>query len=207
MFLKRLFLSLFAGKPDIPPAIPTSAPVIHEPVAATFSGDPWVQFMLHGSKPHGHSLADILDFNRGAFDTHHDFVQWLFPNREASPVNPLAPVLTDFHIRAYGAIPELRDGVDQASGKFLSFLGLREVATGIEQTDDFAQGARYWLRPMDHNHRRISRYLSFHCELGRKDRAVALLGYLEGALAGAGLSKIDALPYWRAIVHGAVTPA
>lgn len=206
MFLKRLFLSLFAGKPEIPPATP-SAPTIHEPITSQFSGDPWVQFMLHGSKPHGHSLSDVLDFNRGVFDTHHDFVQWLFPNREASPVNPLAPVLTDLHVLAYKALPELRDSVEKASAKFLSFLGLRESGTGLEQADDFANGALYWMRPMDHNHRRITRFMSFQCELGRKDRAVALLGYLEGALAGAGLSKIDALPYWRAIVDGAVTPA
>lgn len=196
MFLRRLFPSFFAGKPEIQPA----APVNHEPITAQVSGDPWVQFMIYGSKPHGHSLCDILDFNRGAFDTHHDFVQWLFPNREASPVNPLAPVLTDLHVLAYEAIPELRDSVDQASVKFLSFLGLREVSTGFEQADDYAQGAQYWLRPMDHNHRRITRYMSFQCEIGRKDRAVALLAYLETALAGAGLSKIGALPFWRAIV-------
>lgn len=197
MFLRRLFSSIFAGKPEIP----SVAPVNHEPIAAQVSGDPWVQFMVSGSKPHGHSLADIIDFNRMDFDTHHDFVQWLFPNREPSPINPLAPVLTDLHVRAYGAIPELRDSVDQASVKFLSFLGLREVATGFEQADDYAQGAQYWLCRVDHNHRRISRFMTFYCELGHKDKAKALLRYLESALGGAGLSEIHSLPYWRAIVR------
>jgi hypothetical protein len=228
MFLKRLFSSIFGGnlrtpsellitaepiatelsKPETPSELPMSDDLIDQSrCSAEFSGDPWVQFMLFGSKPHGQSLADILAFSRMDFDTHHDFVQWLFPNRETSPINPLAPVLSDLHVRAFAVTPELRASVDQASIKFLAFLGLREVAYGFEQADDYGKGAQYWLCRVDHNHRRISRFLTFHCEIGRKDRAVALFAYLEAALADAGLSEIEALPFWRAIIEGAFRPA
>lgn len=171
-----------------------------ERLADDWAKDPWIQFMLHGAKPHGHCLDDILSFDRGAFDTNHDFVQWLFPNREPSPVNPSAPLLTERHVLAFLTMPELRAKVDQASAKFLDFLGLREVAGGIEQTDDFAQGSQYWLRPMDHNHRRISRFFLFLCDMGQKERAATLLVYLKAALATAELGDIDAVNYWRNIV-------
>jgi hypothetical protein len=200
MGLKRILAAMFGRAEQLPTEAKICEPAVQSSQLDEFSGDPWFQFMVFGSKPHGESLADIIGFNRGSFDTNHDFVQWLFPNREPSPVNPLAPLLSDLHVRAFQAAPELRASVDHASAKFLGFLGLREAAGGFELADDFAQGAQYWLRPMDHNHRRISRFLTFQCEMGLKDRAAVLVEYLEAAFAGAGLVNIDALPYWRAIV-------
>mgnify|MGYP003407458845 FL=1 len=200
MIFKRILAALFGKKVEVSPAAKSHEPTSQSSPLDEFSSDPWIQFMVFGSKPHGHSLVEIIDFSRGDFDADHYFVQWLFPNRAASPVNILAPVLTDLHVRAFQALPELRASVDLASAKFLAFLGFREVADGFEQIYDYEKGVQYWLRPLDHNHRRISRFLTFHCEIGCKDKAVALLAHLEGALAPAGLSHIDALPYWRAIV-------
>lgn len=200
MIIKRILGALCGKETEVEPEAKIEQSTTESKCLCEFAGDPWIHFMVYGAKPHGHSLAEIIDFNRGTFDTDHFFVQWLFPNRAASPVNIAAPVLTDLHVRAFQALPELRASVDLASAKFLAFLGFREVADGFEQIYDYEKGVQYWLRPLDHNHRRISRFLTFHCEIGCKDKAVALLAHLEGALAAAGLSHIDALPYWRAIV-------
>lgn len=124
--------------------------------------------MVSGVKPHGSSLDDILGFNRVAFDKHHDFVQWLFPNRVPSPINPLAPLLIDAHVRAYAELTQLRAGVDKAIGKFHSFLGVTEGTSGLFRAPVFEQDSKCWLCRLDHNHRRISRVLTF-VEIGKKD--------------------------------------
>lgn len=161
--------------------------------------DPWLGFMLFGAIPHGYDFKVVLAFNRAEFDTHHDFIQWLFPNKVASPINPSAPRLTDAHREFYRTIPELRSAVDEAISKFYDFLGFREGLDGFERTDDFEKGFRYWVSESDHNHRRISRLLTFLCEIGIRDRAKLLLAYLEVELESQGLLDIEAVNYWQDI--------
>lgn len=203
MFFKKILLELFGFKDrnDEAPGYSGTIDSFASPVISdACANDPWIQFMVFGTKPHGSSLEDILQFNRVTFDTHHDFIQWLFPNREASPINPLAPLLCDLHVSAYAELPELRASVEQSFGKFLSFLGLAASEPGFSRAPDFEQGAQYWLSPLDHNHRRISRVLTFLCEIGRNEMAVAMLAYFEDELSQANLSWIEALPYWKAIL-------
>jgi hypothetical protein len=202
MFLRQIFTRFFGVK-DKKSEKPTIQMLdIDGPICSKeYADDPWVQFMLLGAKPHGQSLEDILLFERVAFDTHHDFIQWLFPNRVGSPINPLAPVLSELHVKAFAEMPVLRTAVDRASAKFLEFLGLRETANGFECTEDYEKGAQYWVCRLDHNHRRISRLLTFYVEIGRKDKAESLLAYLQQTLAEANLLGIEALPYWQAIVE------
>jgi hypothetical protein len=205
MDLKKMFLSLFGYRAKMG-GVQGSPLAIDKAVSSCCSGefleDPWIQFMLYGLKPHGVSFEDILKFKRVAFDTHHDFIQWFFPNRTSSPINPLAPVLSDLHVLAYERLPELRTSVDNACAKFMDFLGFRETPQGFYPTDDFERGSQYWVCRLDHNHRRISRLLAFYREIGRKDKAESLLAYLELTLSQADLLGIEALPYWRAIVSG-----
>jgi hypothetical protein len=198
---KEILSLLFGRHPKL--AVDVPVVVLTHPgdvLPIEYQGDPWIEFMVSGAKPHGSSLDDILGFNRVAFDTHHDFIQWLFPNRVPSPINPLAPLLIDVHVRAYAEVAQLRAGVDEAIGKFLSFLGVTEGASGFARAPDFEQGSKYWLCRLDHNHRRISRVLTFMCEIGRKEQADALFSYLEGELIQANLSSIEALPYWKAVL-------
>lgn len=169
-------------------------------VPSPFLQDEWIGFMLFGAKPHGDGFVDVLTFDRITFDTKHDFIQWLLPNRVSSPINPTAPVLSDLHVEAFRRLPELRTAVDQAVAKFYAFMGIREIKGGFERQEDFEKGSQYWLCRLDHNHRRISRLLTFFCEIGKKERAVALMAYMESALAEQNLSEIEALPFWRDIL-------
>ena len=61
-----------------------------------------------GTDHRGRTLADIHAYDHDALERHHDFIQWLFPLPEPSPVNPLAPRLTAEAIDAFHARPELR---------------------------------------------------------------------------------------------------
>ena len=46
-----------------------------------------------GRDGRGRTLAAVLDFDDGRIESTHDFIQWLFPLREASQAVPGAPVL------------------------------------------------------------------------------------------------------------------
>lgn len=156
--------------------------------------------MIFDYKPHGYSFRDVMSFDRVEFDTHHDFIQWLFPNRVGSPVNPVAPLLTDKRVELYWQLPGLRNAVDRAIAKMYEFLGFRETPTGFVREDDFEKGSQYWVCRVDHNHKRISRLLTFLSEVGERSQAENLLAYLETELTEADLMNIEAIPYWRAII-------
>ena len=169
--------------------------------------DPWWRFMIFDYKPHGYSFRDVMSFDRVEFDTHHDFIQWLFPNRVGSPVNPVAPLLTDKRVELYWQLPGLRNAVGLAIAKMYEFLGFRETPTGFVREDDFEKGSQYWVCRVDHNHKRISRLLTFLCEMGERGKAVSLLAYLETELAEADLLGIEAILYWRAILAAPIEGA
>lgn len=162
--------------------------------------DDWYRFMIFGYKPHGDSLEDILWLKRIDFDTKHDFIQWMFPNRSASPINPLAPRLEDKHLALYKFSGELRKQVGRSIAKFLRFLGIEEVGGELVRTGNYEKGFQYWVCRFDHNHKRISRLLTFLCEIGEREQAEVLLSYLERELAAHDLLGIEAVPYWRAIM-------
>lgn len=197
-FFANLLGWLAGRKPSIP--APKVDPQTPKREYSLDLDDPWLQFMVFGYKPHGYGFRDVLGFNRVEFDTHHDFIQWLFPNKVGSPVNPIAPRLSEAHLDLLRRLPELRSAVEEGIVKFYRFLGFKEVHGGFERVDDFAKGFQYWVTRLDHNHRRISRLLTFFCEIGQRGQAVSLLAYLETELAEANLLGIEAIPYWRAIL-------
>lgn len=204
-FFENLFGWMTGRKASTP--APEVIPVAQEREHTLDLDDPWLRFMLFGAKPHGYGFRDVLAFDRVAFDTHHDFIQWLFPNKAGSPINPSAPRLTDVHLELYRRLPELRTAVGEGIVKFYSFLGFRIIPGGFERTDDFELGFQYWVSRLDHNHRRISRLLTFMCEIGERGKAVSLLTYLETELAEADLLGIEAILYWRAILGAPIEVA
>lgn len=194
------------GRKASTPAPEQVRPVVEKEHALDLN-DPWLKFMVFGDKPHGYGFREVLAFNRVEFDTHHDFIQWMFPNKAGSPINPSAPRLTDVHLELYRRLPELRTAVGEGIVKFYSFLGFRMIPGGFERTDDYEKGFQYWVSRLDHNHRRISRLLTFMCEVGLPEHAVRLHEYLQSELVLAGLSDIEAVPYWRAILASSVQGA
>lgn len=205
-FLPNFFGQIFARKGSVTSLVP-EVPKPDDQAYELNLDDPWLRFMIFGYKPHGYGFREVLAFNRVEFDTHHDFIQWLFPNQVGSPINPHAPRLTDAHRELYRRLPELRSAVEEGITKFYRFLGFKEVIGGFERADDFEKGFQYWVTRLDHNHRRISRLLTFLCEIGESSQASILLAYLETELAEASLLGIEAIPYWRAILAAPIEGA
>jgi hypothetical protein len=124
----------------------------------------------------GRMLADIQQWPDSRLEDVHDFIQWLFPLPEPSPVNPRAPVLDDATIAAFSEQANLRVSLE----RMLRFYGL-ELRAGpvVSRAPNFQQRALNWLAPNNHNHLRISRILRCCRLLGLAAEARAFLDALQ----------------------------
>jgi Opioid growth factor receptor (OGFr) conserved region len=134
----------------------------------------------------------------------HDFIQWLFPLPEPSPVNPLAPVLDRETIQAFAARPDLRENLRVSFLRMLRFYGL-EMQSGSPQAvrlaANFPERAANWLHAGNHNHLRITRILKSLALLGLPGEANAFLECLETIYAGEpGKISAVSLGFWRAAI-------
>ncbi len=130
----------------------------------------------------GRFVAQIQQWPDERLEAVHDFIQWLFPLAEPSPVNPLAPVLDRETIEAFAAQPELRQNLRLSFLRMLRFYGL-EMQSGpplrIQPAANFDERAANWLHPGNHNHLRITRILKSLALLGLKEESGAFLECLE----------------------------
>jgi hypothetical protein len=161
-------------------------------IVAFFSGEP---------DPERRTLAGILDWDDNRLEAVHDYIQWLFPTRQPSGVNPLAPLVTDATVAAFERDAALRARLRQALDRMLLFYGLRWNEGRIEIDDSrFPARARVWLRLGNHNHLRLTRIMESLATLGSSAEAHALQRcLLEDIYAGPGADSISprTADYWR----------
>ena len=100
---------------------------------------------LSGAKPdsEGRLLDEILAWPDARLEQVHDFIQWLFPLPDPSPVNPDAPLLDAAAIATIRSRPDLKAAVRR------SYARMRR----------FYESSRHWIVPGNHNHLRITRIL------------------------------------------------
>ena len=118
-----------------------------------------------GERPDGAGryLSELQTWPDEQLESVHDFIQWMFPLTEPSPVNPDAPVLDEDTIREIRARPELQAQVRA------SWLRMKQ----------FYEGSRQWISPGNHNHLRITRILKCLRLLGLDPEAEAFFKWLE----------------------------
>jgi hypothetical protein len=144
-------------------------------VPSSSSADPIVLFYQGGRDSAGRTLAEILSWNDDRLEAIHDYIQWLFPTRQPSGVNPDAPVVTDATVAAFADDLVLRDRLRAAFDRMLVFYGLRRKGARIEiDPSGFPLRSRVWLRPNNHNHLRLTRIMQSLAALGLRDDASAL---------------------------------
>lgn len=117
----------------------------------------------------GRFLAEIQQWPDERLESVHDFIQWLFPLLEPSPVNPLAPVLDEAAIDAFHASPELHGNLKASFARMAQFYGFKILPgppVALERAATFAGQAANWLHPYNHNHLRITRILKCLSLLG-----------------------------------------
>lgn len=160
------------------------------------------EFLMGAPNPDGRTVETIVEADDDWLEDRHDWVQWAFPNQDASFFNDDAPVWTEDEARALP--PRAVENLLRLTARFERFLARTDA----------------WRARWDHNHRRITRVL--HClrDAGLHDRARALHRFVDDAQE----PGESARRYWRAAlpptpaehvsladvashVHRAVTPA
>jgi hypothetical protein len=121
---------------------------------------------LSGDSPDGEGrmLGEILAWPDRRLEQVHDFIQWLFPLTEPSPVNPDAPVLDAATIAEIRTRPELQANVRK------SYQRMRR----------FYEGSRHWIAAGNHNHLRITRILKCLKLAGLEAEAGDFFAWLTG---------------------------
>jgi hypothetical protein len=162
--------------------------------------DPIVTFFAGGRDSEGRSVAEILSWNDDRLEAVHDYIQWLFPTRQPSGVNPNAPLVTDGTVAAFADDLVLRDRLRLALDRMLSFYGLMRKGARIQiDAGRFPLRSRVWLRPGNHNHLRLTRMMQSLAALGLRADALALQRCLiEDIAAGAEGHNISrrTLSFW-----------
>ena len=161
-----------AASEGFPRTLPSPAAGYNVPVAVV---DPIVAFYQGGRDSAGRTLAEILSWNDDRLEAIHDYIQWLFPTRQPSGVNPDAPLVSDATVAAFAADLVLPDRLRLAFDRMLTFYGLRRKGRRIEiDPSGFPLRSRVWLRPGNHNHLRLTRIMTSLATLGLRDDALAL---------------------------------
>jgi hypothetical protein len=161
-----------------------------------------------GTDDRGRRLDDIWSWDHAQLEAVHDFIQWMFPTRRPSGVNPLAPLVTDEVEQAFAESARLRDRLRQSLAVMLDFYGLECRGAGdglsVVRGPHFELRSRNWLRPGNHNHLRITRILTSLRLLGLPEEAQALVSALAGIYASEGRHAITRRTWemWRNAAGG-----
>lgn len=91
----------------------------------------------------GRFFSDIMRFSDRNLERCHDYIQWIFPLREASLFNFVVPVLT----------PEVEKQIKDSSDAIANFLN------GLDKLLDYYNRTSKWAVMHDHNHLRITRII------------------------------------------------
>jgi hypothetical protein len=150
-----------------------------------------------GLDTEGRTLAQMWAFSDEEMEDYHDFIQWLFPLREASRFNPDAPLLSDADVAAFRADPTLRAQLLRSLDRFLDFLGLERREDRVGPGPSFAGRSEVWTVP-NHNWLRITRVLHSLRLLGLEAQGRALCACLDD-LNARGQARITpaTLAYWK----------
>lgn len=171
--------------------------------------DASVAFYSGGPDALGRTLEDILGWDDERLESVHDYIQWMFPTRQPSGVNPFAPLISDDTVRTFASDADMRERLRRALHRMLPFYGLISRGARIEiDAARFPARARVWLQPGNHNHLRLTRIIDSLATLGLREEALALQRcLLEDVAAGPGAGRVATrtLAFWKAAAD--VVPA
>ncbi|MDP1604999.1 MAG: opioid growth factor receptor-related protein [Legionella sp.] len=152
----------------------------------------------HGADGAGRAIEDIWAWDRRRLEMAHDYM-WLFPLPEPGRFNPTAPPLSTIDIAAFREDADLRARVCRSLDLMVAFYGLARRESAVVRRADFAVAAS-WVKPLNHNHLRLTRIMLFLRHVGLGAQAGALLDRLKVIAAHQGAAAISArtLGFWRA---------
>ena len=136
-------------------------------------------------------MDDILAFSDAELEAVHDYIQWLFPMKEASAFNRDAPVLSAVDAAALASSQEAQAAMRRGLQRMLAFYGHPKLE-GL-----------HWLRRHDHNFLRITRILKSLKLAGLQEEADDFYAWLQ-ELNGRHASVFgrETFGYWTGAVRG-----
>lgn len=160
-----------------------------------------------GTDNRGRRLAEIQSWDSGRLEAVHDYIQWLFPLPNRSPVNPDAPIIDREVIDAFHSRVELRAALTRSLETMLRFYGFAlEGAAAqpvVTRSGRFLLQAANWMTPGNHNHLRIARILGCLRALGLERHAAAFFQALQEVYGSELQQRTQAISetshsFWRA---------
>lgn len=140
----------------------------------------------------GRTLDETLEFSNEQLEYYHDYIQYLFPLPERSPVNPSAPTITKDVREAFLTRQHLRKQLGRSLERMANFYGLEaSTSDSISASDKDSDGTtnptlnfkpapefetlskQSWRKRFDHNHLRITRIIRSLRVLGLEVEAQA----------------------------------
>lgn len=101
----------------------------------------------------GRYLVDIWAQSDEWLEKTHDYIQWMFPNRDPSPVSPKAPILTDEVVEEFKSNEYLITQVRTSLNRMIRFYEMDEENP-------------WWCTKNNHNYLRCTRILHTLREFG-----------------------------------------
>lgn len=147
---------------------------------------PLISFYKGQSGPHDGIWA-VLNFSDEALEESHDWVQWVFPNRELSAYAD-SPLLNDEIVQELKE-PIYLTAILAAYARFCGFLHLKDETP-------------HWMTPGNHNFRRITRVLKFLIEVNQRNLAEVLYGeVVKASERNPGVVNEITMNYWARTVR------
>ncbi|NVJ48836.1 MAG: hypothetical protein HWE13_11875 [Gammaproteobacteria bacterium] len=166
----------------------------------TEANHPWIAFYRHQAGDHRErSLVEIWTMTFDELEQEHDFIQWLFPLPEPSPVNPHAPLLDEQVIAQAASCDLVQENLLRSFDTMAAFWGFcRTEQNQIKPTAHYTTQATKWCCPHNHNQLRISRMLRCLTLTGFTSLAANTCEFLLAQVDqnGLSLSTVSAVPYW-----------
>jgi hypothetical protein len=129
----------------------------------------------------GRTIDEIWSMSLDELESTHDFIQWLFPLRERSAVEPRAPILTAATIAAFDT-PSMRVRLVRSAEMMAVFYGFQmRRESGVWRVGlapDAAERQRVWLSRGNHNFLRLTRIMKSLATLGLRELSIAWLDAL-----------------------------
>ena len=160
-----------------------------------------------GSHPdsRGRLLSEILEQDNYWLEVTHDYIQWLFPNKEKSRVTPSTPTITSEVQAAFESDEILQQHLKASFYRMLNFYGLAPTANGIEKASNWEERKSNWFTEDTHNNLRITRILKCLTALGLPNEAQRFHTTLSGLVKSESDCGIGVMAqkYWAEAVENA----
>lgn len=139
----------------------------------------------------GFTFKDVMQFTDEQLETQHDYIQWMFPIREASQFNPYAPLVTNHTILLFRELDILRDRMFESYEKMKSFY--------------FTRGRCWdWVTPNNHNFLRITRIIKSLKLFGLEQQAHDFYAWCQVVIKHTDYIKIigeETQKYWKEAIE------